>query len=111
MGGWEIGTVGANGCTISGVVVVDGGGPAIRLKSLPLGLPVRGEGNGAPPPPPPPGDDADDDAAAAAAAVAAAPGVPAAGDPTGVDSDVVETAGGADMRLRSFPFGGGTMIK
>ena len=86
------------------MVVVDGGGPAIRLKSLPLGLPVRGDGDGAPPPPPP-GDDADADAAAATA-----PGVPATGEPTGVDSDVVETAGGADMRLRSFPFGGGTMI-
>ncbi len=87
------------------MVVVDGGGPAIRLKSLPLGLPVRGDGDGAPPPPP--GDDTDADAAAAAAA---APGVPATSEPTGVDSDVVETAGGADMRLRSFPFGGGTMI-
>jgi len=101
MGGWETGTVGG-GCVISAVGVVDGGGPAIRLKSLPLGLPVRGDGDGAPPTPL-----GDANATAVVAAVAAATG---AGEPTGDGSEVVETGGGADMRLRSLPFGGGTMM-
>lgn len=96
MGGWETGTVGG-GWDISAVGVVDVGGPAIRLKSLPLGLPVRGDGEGAPPTPL--GD--------ATAAVAAATG---AGEPTGDGSAVVDTGGGADMRLKSLPFGGGTML-
>ncbi len=81
--------------------MVEEDGAAIRLKSLPLGLPVRGVGDGALPPPPG-DDDAADDVAA----------VPATGDPNGVgeDAEVVETAREADMRLRSLPFGGGTMV-
>ncbi len=105
MGGWATDSVGGSCGAASGVVEEDGGGPAIRLKSLPLGLPVRGDGDGALPPPP-----GDDDAADDVAAIVAA--VPATGEPNGIwdDAEVVETARGADMRLRSLPFGGGTMV-
>lgn len=64
------------------------GGPVMRLKSLPLGLPARGDEDGAL---------GNDDTATTSSAA-------------GLTGD--STAGGADIRLRSlpFPFGGAMML-
>lgn len=84
-GGWPTATAAGGGCCAA----EEEGGPAIRLKSLPLGFPDRGDGTRNAAAPPPITDCWAEDPCEEAEAVEGG-------------------AGGADIRLRSlpFPFGG-----